>query len=61
MNIRMTMMRQTTDPTNVIPLAELSILELVFAQRIPSPSILKGPTGMCQLLYLALATRVCHR
>jgi hypothetical protein len=46
----MAMIRMTTEPKNVIPLAELSILELVFALTIPSPSILEGLTGMWQLL-----------
>jgi hypothetical protein len=46
----MDMMRMTTEPKNVYPLAELSILKLVFALTIPSPSILEGLTGMWQLL-----------
>jgi hypothetical protein len=46
----MDMMRMTTEPKNVYPLAELSILELVFALTIPSPSILEGLTGMWQVL-----------
>jgi hypothetical protein len=36
------MMRQTTEPKNVSPLAELSTLEMVLALLIPLPSALQG-------------------